>query len=195
MTFAGSENKRFRYFSGRCSCSRPPWCATLTFDVQIRGRGLRVADAVADLAQVLAGIVGADGIYDHGAVFLYGHSGFQGRDRLDERPVARPPDGDVARHGFGPARELHLLALQLRLVGRWRHDHGSPRYQDPGCVTDLPLAIPGDARVIPDVLGTDVRYPQLGAVVEYAHGSRRLHVGGIFEPHDFGRRRPDGLAV
>jgi len=156
---------------------------------------LRVAYAVADFAQILAGIVGTDRIYDHRTVFFYRHSGLQGRDRLDERSVARPPDRHVAGHGLGSTRELDFFTLEFRLVGRRRHDHRSAGYQHPGRVTDLSLSISGDARVVTNVLGPDVRYPQLGAVVDYPYSAGRLHVRRVFEPHDLGRRRADGLAV
>jgi len=156
---------------------------------------LRVANAVADIAQILPGIVGADGIYNHRTVFFDGHSGLQGRNGLDERTVAGPPDRHVTGHGFSAARELHFFTLELRLVGRRRHDHRSTGYQHSGRMTDLPFSISGYARVIPDVLSPDVRYPQLGAIVHYPYIARRLHVRGVFEPHDFGRRRPYGLAV
>lgn len=94
--------------------------SVLTFNVQVSGCALRLADPIADLAQVLAAVVGCHGIDHQRAVAPDGDAGLQGGHLLDGRPLAEPLHRHVARQRLGLARELHLLALQLGLVG-WRH--------------------------------------------------------------------------
>lgn len=64
-----------------------------------------------------------------------------------------------------------------------------------GRVTDFTLSVTRDARVIPDVLGLDRRDPELGAVVEYSGGGRRLDRVLVLVPVDLRRRRTFRLAV
>ena len=61
----------------------------------------------------------------------------------------------------------------------------------------LALSVPGDARVISDILVAYTGDAQLGTLVEYADGARRRRVDRvlIFEPHDFGRGGAVRLAV
>lgn len=59
----------------------------------------------------------------------------------------------------------------------------------------LALAVARDARVIADVLVADVADAQLRAIVEDAHGARRLHGIGVLVPQDLRRRRALRLAV
>lgn len=66
-------------------------------------------------------------------------------------------------------------------------DDGAARYNHPCRVGNLPLTIARDARVVADVLVPDVADAKLGAVVEYANSSRRLHWILILVPQDLGR--------
>lgn len=98
---------------------------SLTLDVQIGASSLRIADAISDLAQVLTGVVGADGIDNQATVHLDGHSGIQGRDFRDGGAFAKPAHRHVTRKRLRLAGELYLLALQLRLIRRRHHNNGS----------------------------------------------------------------------
>lgn len=69
------------------------------------------------------------------------------------------------------------------------------RDDDARGVTDLALSVPGDAGVIANVLVLDRRDPELGAVVEYTDGRRRLHGIRVLVPKDLGRRSTLSLAV
>ena len=64
-----------------------------------------------------------------------------------------------------------------------------------GRMTDLTLPVSRDARIIPDVLVLDRRDPELGAVVEYPDGGRRLDRIRVLVPEDLRRRRALRLAV
>lgn len=63
-------------------------------------------------------------------------------------------------------------------------DHSSPRNDDPCRVRDLALAVARDARVVPDVLVSNVADPQLCAVVKDAHSARRLYGVRVLVPQD-----------
>lgn len=97
----------------------------LTFDVEIGAGSLWLSDAVADGAEIGAGVVGADGVDgeaavhpDRGARVQLGHLG-------DGGALAIPAHGHVARQRLRLAREHHVLALQLSLVLRRRRYHSS----------------------------------------------------------------------
>ena len=62
-------------------------------------------------------------------------------------------------------------------------------------MADLTLPVSRDARIIPDVLVLDRRDPELGAVVEYPDGGRRLDWIRVLVPEDLRRRRTLRLAV
>lgn len=69
------------------------------------------------------------------------------------------------------------------------------RDDDARGVTDLALSVPGDAGVVADVLVLDRRNPELGAVVEYTDGRRRLDGTRVLVPKDLWRRSAFSLAV
>jgi hypothetical protein len=74
-------------------------------------------------------------------------------------------------------------------------DDSSAGDDDARGVGHLALAVARDARVVADVLVPDVADAQFGAVVEDAHGARRLHGVCIFIPKYFGRGRALRLTV
>lgn len=119
--------KNFGFFVSIARCERLKGCGLgiLTLDVEVGAGGLRLPDAVGDLAQVHSRVVGAHGVYDEAAVHLDGGPGVELRHLRDEGALAIPAHGHVARHRFGLARENDLFALQLSLVRRWHRDHGS----------------------------------------------------------------------
>ena len=75
------------------------------------------------------------------------------------------------------------------------HDYGAPRYYNPSCVGDLPLAVPRDTGVVSNIIVSDCADAQLGAVVEDTHSWRRLHWVGILVPQYFGRGCAICLAI
>lgn len=74
-------------------------------------------------------------------------------------------------------------------------DDGAARYNHPCSVGNLPLTVASDARIVPDVFVADVADPQLGAIIEDANSSWRLHRVGILVPEDLRRGSALSLAV
>lgn len=68
---------------------------------------------------------------------------------------------------------LYLFAFEFGLIGGRYHNNSTTGNNHSGSVRDLSLAVSGDARVITDVLVSDVRDPQLGAVVEDAYARNK----------------------
>lgn len=124
-------------------------------------------DSIADLAQVLTGIVRAHWIHDERSVPAYGDAGLQGGHLLDGGALSKPLDGHVAGQGLRLAIELDLFALQLGLIGGRHHDNGAARDDNARRMRDLAFAIASDARVVADVFVSYVGDTQLGAVVKY----------------------------
>ena len=74
-------------------------------------------------------------------------------------------------------------------------NNSSPSDDDARSMRHLPLAIARDARVIADVLVSDVADAQLGAVVEDADRARRFHWVRVLVPQDLRRGCALRLAV
>lgn len=62
------------------------------------------------------------------------------------------------------------------------HDHCTTCDYDTGSVGHLSLAVPGDARVVANVLIANGANPEFGAVVENAHRARGLHRISVLVP-------------
>jgi len=90
----------------------------LTFDAEVGGGALRIADAVGHLAEVLARVVRLDGVDDERAVLADGDPGLQGGHLPHGGSLAVPAHRDIPGHGLSLAGEYHFFALVLRLVGR-----------------------------------------------------------------------------
>lgn len=86
----------------------------------------------------------------------------------------------------------HLSGVMCDVTYR---DDSATGDDDARGVGDLALAVARDARVVADVFVPDVADAQLRAVVEDAHGARRLHGVRVLVPQDLGRGRALRLAV
>lgn len=115
-------------------------------------------------------------------------------------PLSQPSNGLIsilkvfagvacrARQRIELSRCISLKFIQMKIILLTSNYNA-------GRVTDLTLSVSRDARVIPDVLVLDRRDPELGAVVEYPDGRRRLDRVRVFVPEDFRRRCTLRLAV
>lgn len=65
--------------------------------------------------------------------------------------------------------QIFLRNKKKRTFSYTYHDHGTPRYDNPGSVRDLAFPVPGDAGVVADVFVSYVRYAQLRTIVENAY--------------------------
>lgn len=87
----------------------------LTFNVQIRGRTLRLPNAVADLAKVLTGILRNHRINHQCSVFPNINSGLQSRQFVHWRPFPEPLHCYIARLRLGLTIELNLNTAKSQL--------------------------------------------------------------------------------
>jgi hypothetical protein len=93
-----------------------------TFDFDVGGCPLRIADAVGDLAGVEAAVIGVQRTDDQRTVPLDQRARLEPRQRANGVVLAEPRDAEVARQTDRLARQLHLVPFQPCHVERWDDD-------------------------------------------------------------------------